>query len=449
MMASLYRELPGLLKLSWPLILAQLAQVGIVFTDVLMMGLLGPQAVAGAGLGATVFSFLQMFSFGVITVISNLVSSHRDDHAMVKNIVHAGLVIATLLAIAFSLLLWNISSILALLGQEPSVVNTASLYLGALMWGMLPNLLFMTLRAFTIGVMQPQLISTITFGAMVLNIILNLLFIFAFPSLGVINLGLASSLVFLIMFAVLTWGVLFNSKLKAYLLLRDFKFFIPKLMFKIMRLGFPMGMIFTFEGGFFVLGAFMAGLFGVVSLAAHNVAMQFSFLTYMVSVGIANATSVSVSQAYGKKQFVRIHTIGRAGLFLGVLWMSIPALFFWFLPEPFIYLFTYFNLEGMKTVFSLAVSLLMIAAVFQLFDGMQGIIFGILRGVEEGLKPMFIAIIGYWCVGAPLAYVFAIKWQYGVVGVWWGLATGLAATGLLGWIFFEIKMIKLRRRAAL
>jgi MATE family multidrug resistance protein len=113
-----------------------------------------------------------------------------------------------------------------------------------------------------------------------------------------------------------------------------------------------------------------------------------------------------------------------------------------FIPEPFIYLFTYFNDAQMSDVFSLAVSLLMVAAVFQLFDGMQGIIFGILRGLEEGFKPMIIAIIGYWCIGAPLAYLFAFVWQHGVVGVWWGLATGLAATGLLGWIFFEIKMFK-------
>lgn len=441
-MNATFREFPHILKLSWPLILAQLAQVGIVFTDVIMMGFLGTEALAGAGLGGTAFSFLQMFSFGVITVITNLVTSHKDDALMVKNIVHAGLLIAGLLALCFSFILWNIEAILVFLGQEPIVVHTASLYLGAIAWGMLPNLLFMTLRAFTIGVLQPQLVTTITFGAMLLNIILNLFFVHTFPSLGVINLGLASSLVFLIMCLVMIACVLFNPKLKAYGLLRDAKFFIPNILLKIMRLGFPMGMIFTFEAGFFTLGVFLAGLFGVVALAAHNAAIQLAFLTYMVSVGIANATSVTVSEAFGDKNFKRIHAIGRAGVFIGLIWMSIPAFLFWFIPEPFIYLFTYFNDAQMSDVFSLAVSLLMVAAVFQLFDGMQGIIFGILRGLEEGFKPMIIAIIGYWCIGAPLAYLFAFVWQHGVVGVWWGLATGLAATGLLGWIFFEIKMFK-------
>jgi multidrug resistance protein, MATE family len=444
MKSPVLRELPALLKLSWPLVLTQLAQVGIVFTDVIMMGLLGTHALAGAGLGGTVYSFLLMFSLGVITVITNLVTSHKDDHAMVKNIVHAGLLIAVLLAIVFGILLWHIKPILIALGQEVVVADTAMLYLRALLWGMLPNLIFMTLRAFTIGIMQVQLISAITLGAMGLNIILNLIFIYAFPSLGVMNLGIASSLVFLTMCCVLILCVVFNPKLKTYRLLRDTKFFTFNLIGKILRLGVPMGMIFTFEAGFFVFGVFMAGLFGVIALAAHNVAIQLAFLTYMVSIGIANATSVKVSEAFGSKQFTRIKTIGRAGVLLGILWMSIPAVLFWLIPEPFIYLFTYFNMDEMESVFSLAVSLLMIAAFFQLFDGMQGIIFGILRGLEEGLKPMFIAIIGYWCIGAPMAYLFAVVLQNGVVGVWWGLTTGLTATALLGWIFFETKLRKLR-----
>lgn len=439
------REIPRILKLSWPLVLTQLAQVGIVFTDVIMMGLLGTQALAGAGLGATLFTFLQVFSFGMITVITNLVTSHATDRLMVKKSVHAGLVIAVLLFILFGLLLWHIDGILILLGQEPDVVQTATLYLRALLWGMLPNLVFITLRAFTIGVMQPQLISTITLGAMGLNVVLNLAFIYAFPELGVVNLGLASSLVFLMMCMALIVSVLLHPKLKVFGVLQDTQFFDWPLMLKIIRLGFPMGMIFTFEAGFFVLSAFMAGFFGAVALAAHTVAMQLTFLSYMVSMGIANATSVVMSDAYGKNQISRMQAIGRAGVLLGMCWMSIPALLFWLFPDPFILLFTAFSTQEMTAVFSVAVSLLMIGAVFLFFDGLQAIMFGILRGLEEGFKPMLIAIMGYWCIGAPLAFLFAMRMQYGVEGVWWGLTTGLAATSLLGWIFFEVKMSRINR----
>ncbi|MGA2655493.1 MAG: MATE family efflux transporter, partial [Gammaproteobacteria bacterium] len=276
------------------------------------------------------------------------------------------------------------------------------------------------------------------------NIILNFAFIYAFPSLGVINLAMASSLVFFMMFITLAINVLQNEKLKVYGLLRDFKFFYPKLILKMLRLGVPMGMVFTFESGFFVLGTFMAGLFGPIPLAAHHIAIHLCILTYMVIIGIANATSVMVSQAFGQAQFTRIRIIGRAGICLGFIWMSITSSFFILWPEPLIYLFTYFNQQEMASVFVIAAGLLMIGAVFQLFDGLQGIIFGILRGLEEGFKPMLIAIIGYWCIGAPFAYLFAIHWQWGVKGVWWGLASGLAATGLLGWMFFEWKIAKLR-----
>jgi MATE family multidrug resistance protein len=174
--------------------------------------------------------------------------------------------------------------------------------------------------------------------------------------------------------------------------------------------------------------------------------MQLSVLTYMVTVGIANATSVMVSQAYGSQQFNRVHSISRAGLCLGLLWMSVPSVLFLLWPKPFIYLFTYFNMEQLQAVFSMAIGLLMIAAAFQLFDGLQGITFSILRGIEEGFKPMLIAIIGYWCVGAPLAYLFAFIFHWGIHGVWWGLACGLATTGLLGWSFFEWRITHLKRQ---
>ncbi len=443
-MQTIKREFPGLIKLAYPLVLTQLAQFGIVFTDVVMMGLIGPEALAGAGLGGAVFSLLLIFSTGLITVLTNQVTSHLQDKTLIQQFVHTGLFLSFILFIIFGSLLWNIKPILIMLGQQQIVVDTASLYLKALMWGMLPNLFYMTLRAFTIGVLQPQLISVITIGAMVLNIILNLAFIYAFPNLGVINLGIASSLVFFAMFIVLVINILLNKKLKGYKLFRDFKFFYPKLIYKLLRLGIPMGMIFTFEGGFFILGTFMAGLFGTTSLAAHHIAMQLSILTYMVTVGIANATSVMVSQAYGLQQFNRVHSIGRAGVCLGLLWMSVPSILFLLSPKPFIYLFTYFNMEQMQEVISVAIGLLMIAAAFQLFDGLQGITFSILRGIEEGFKPMLIAIIGYWCVGAPLAYLFAFVFDWGIQGVWWGLACGLATTGLLGWSFFEWRIARLQ-----
>ncbi len=443
MISNIKSEFPGLIKLAYPLVLTQLAQFGIVFTDVIMMGLLGPEALAGAGLGASVFSFFLMFSTGLMTVLANQVSSHLHDKERVKEIVHSGLFIATILFMVFGLLIWNIKPILMELGQEQAVAQTASLYLSALLWGMLPNLLYMILRAFTIGVLQPKLISTITIGAMLLNIILNLIFIYAFPSLGVLNLSIASSLVFLTMLIVIMVNVFRNETLKIYGLLRDFKFFYPKQIVKLLRLGLPMSMIYTFESGFFVLGAFMAGFFGAISLAAHHIAMQIAILTYMVTVGIANATSVMVSQAYGKKQLERIHVISRAGICLGLMWMIIPSVLFVLWPEPFIYIFTYFKQDEMQEVFSVAVSLLMIAAAFQLFDGLQGISFSILRGIEEGFKPMLISIIGYWFVGASLAYLFAVYWEWGVQGVWWGLACGLAASGLLGWTFFEWRIKRL------
>lgn len=443
MLSNIKREFPGLIKLAYPLVLTQLAQFGIIFTDVVMMGLLGPESLAGAGLGAAVFSFLLMFSIGLITIITNQVTSHMHDKLAVKKIIHSGLFIAFILFLLFGFILWNIKPILVSFGQQASVVEIASLYLRALMLGMLFNLFYMTLRAFTIGVLQPQLISMITIGAMFLNIILNCSFIYAFPDLGVTNLAIASSFVFFMMFISLMAIVLHNEKLKVYGLLRDFKFFYPQLILKILRLGVPMGMVFTFESGFFVLGTFMAGLFGEISLAAHHIAIHLCILTYMVIIGISNATSVVVSLAFGAAEFDRIRTVGRAGICLGLIWMSITSCLFILWPKPLIYLFTYFNQQELAHVFSIASSLLTIGAVFQLFDGVQGIIFGILRGLEEGFKPMLIAIIGYWCVGAPFAYLLAVNWQWGVQGVWWGLATGLAATGLLGWLFFEYKIKKL------
>jgi MATE family multidrug resistance protein len=430
----------ALLKLSFPLILTQIAQVGITFTDTLMMGILGQEALGGAGLGAAIFSFLGIIALGVLTVVGNKVAKLNGDKPRISQVVNAGSIIAIATAVILITVLWSIGPFLVHMGQAQDVAEVATLYLRAIAFGMLPYLLFINLRAFLIGVMHQKAIIIITTAAIGLNVIMNLFFIHYIPSLGVIGLGLASVIVFICSLLALVIVIKVKNRFKPYKLFNHI-WQTPKAdIIFILKNGIPMALIYAFEAGFFTLSVFLVGFFGEVSLAAHNIAIQLTSLTYMISLGIAGAISILVSKYLGQHDIARIKRITTIGIIYGTCWMVISAALFLLIPGSLVGLFTRFADTDMQPIFNLAVQLLMIAAFFQLVDGLQGIVISILRGLEATHIGMKIAFFGYWIIGAPLAYCFGFVLQGGPAGVWWGLASGLAATGLIGWGVLHIKL---------
>ncbi|SEL64137.1 multidrug resistance protein, MATE family [Stigmatella aurantiaca] len=440
-MSHLMQEPKRILQLGLPLIAAQFAHVAIVLTDTLLMGTLGTQGLAAGGLGAATFSTLHIVCVGVLTAISNIVAhahgAQKDQD--ITQAVHGGFCMALLLACGCWLLLWNCKPILLGLGQSESTIDLARPYLRAIMWGIAPSLCYTVLRGFTVGLSRPVLIMTITLVAVVLNATLGYALmhgLMGLPALGLQGLGLSSTLVFCFMFASLALSTLRQPDLAAYRPFSGGLKFNSSMLIRILRQGMPIGIVYGIESSLFTVSAYFMGMLGTVPLAAHHIVTQCAYVTFMVPMGLSQATSMLISHSAGTRDIPLARRLGRTGLALGSLWTLMMTLVFFLMPERIVSFFIDPGQPDHAAVATLATQLLAIAGVFQLFDGSQEIAVGALRALEESRRALGITLISYCLLGIPLAYILGIFLDYGGVGIWWGLAAGLvSAAGLLVWCF--------------
>lgn len=442
---SVLVEAKGLVALAIPLVATQLAQVAMVFTDTVMMGMLGAHSLAGGGLGATVFSFLYIICIGVITAVGNLVAhAHgKGDRSGVSNAVRAGFIVSVGLAVICAAILWNAAALLRLFGQQEGIVTTAAAYLHAVLWGVAPGLWFMSLRGFTIGMTRPGPVTAITVGAVGFNVIANYVLMygaFGFPALGVAGIGWASSLVFFCMFIAMALSTQRDAIFAHYRVFSAVLRTNRRAIAELLRLGLPVGVTYGVESGMFLAAAFMMGLLGTAELAAHHIASQSVYVAFMIPVGICYAVSMLIGQAHGAGDLYRARQIARLGLAIGVACMTVTALVFWKLPDVVVGLFIGSDSVESAAVTRFAIEFLAVAAVFQIFDGSQSIASGAIRGLKDSKSTMIIGSVGYWIVGVPAAIFFGFVAHQGGVGVWWGLACGLACAAVLLVARFELKI---------
>jgi len=437
------KEFQTLLQLALPLIATQLSQFAIIFTDTLMASWLGKEALAGGGLGAGVYAFILMVGMGLLMAVGNLVALNKKNLQEILGVTKAGLFIATCYGLFFSLLLWNIGPLLLLLGQKVEVVNNAVPYLRACMWGLLPALWFNTLRGTAVGLLHPGPIMGISLSAVIVNIGLNYLLMFGafgFSGLGLVGSGIASALVSCLMCIALMIYMGKSNFFAAYPFFRQLGDFAPEQVRELLKLGIPTGLVFASEGGFFIAASFIVGSLGTLQLAAHQIVYQCISFSFMIPLGITHAVTITISQSYGEQETKHLLLMSRLSLFLGICWMSFTGLLFWIGGEQIATLFVASDEKDSLLLIQLAVQLLLVGACFQIFDGSQSIACGAMRGINENTKNLAITTTGYWIFGVPTAYLLGIVFQQGAVGVWIGLAVGLATTALLAVFSFERKI---------
>ncbi|MDA2938042.1 MATE family efflux transporter [Acidobacteria bacterium AH-259-A15] len=435
------KEIRQTVALAGPLILAQLAQMSMSFVDTIMVGQLGSQQLAGVAVGSAVFYPAVIIGLGILTAVSPMVSQGygAGDQLAVGRAVRQGLWLGTLLAIPAFLVMWKGASLLSWMGQEEKTVLLAEGYLHAIMWGVVPLLWFAVLRHFVEGLSRPRVVMMITIGAVVLNIGANYVLMYGrlgFPALGLAGCGWASTLVFWSMFLVMASFIGSNEGLTLYgvfsrLSKPDWHYFS-----EILKIGWPIGVMQGLEVGLFAATALLMGLFGTTVLAAHQIALQCAAYSFMVPLGLSLAVSVRVGQATGRKDLQGARRAGYVGMGLGASFMMIAAICFWALPRSIISLFLDVDSAVNAEVVSKAIALLGVAAVFQVFDGMQVTAAGALRGLKDTRTPMIVALISYWFVGLSSGYVLGFYLDWDGVGLWWGLVLGLTtAAVLLSWRF--------------
>ena len=448
MLQPLRDELRAILKLAGPLIAAQLAHVVMVFTDTVMMGLLGPATLAAGGLGAASYSFVSIFCVGVIASVGNLVAIRHgaQDAAGVTRLTQNGLWLGWGLALLAGLALWNLGPALLYVGQQPENVSGGMQFLSTLVFALPGYMSFMALRGFTSAIGRPGPVMAISIGGALANFILNYALIkgwFGLPALGLAGIGLVTAVVMNVMALLLAWHVMRHSAYSPYPLWRGLLRPVWAELKELLRLGMPIGGTYAVESGLFAFAALCMGALGSTELAAHQIAIMSVYVAFMVPVGISYAVTFRIGQHFGAGRLLQARQAGRLGLALGALCMLGFAGLFWLAPHWVVGLFLDPTDTAYADVVSLAVALLAIAAWFEFFDGIQTIAMGAIRGLKDAKTTFWVGLGCYWVVGAPLAWVLAFPLGWGAQGVWWGLAGGLACAAIGLTLGFEWKTARL------
>ncbi|MDZ8186717.1 MAG: MATE family efflux transporter [Nostoc sp. ChiSLP02] len=439
-------EIKQFLMLAVPLAAAQIAQSATGFVDTVMMGLLGSQAIASGGLGASIFTFLLLVTTGIVSAVSPLAAeaygAGKPD--LIGKIVRQALGISLLLGIPIVIVLWNGGALLLILGQNAATAALAETYLRAIALGFIPGLGFAVLKSFLSALSQPRLIMITVVLATLLNIAANYVLMFGklgLPALGLAGIGWASTLSLWSMFLALAIYIYSQQQFISYRIFHtSFNYTFTKenrrIFWEIFQVGLPIGGLIAVEAGLFTVVTFLLGQIGTTPLAAHQIALQTANMSFQIALGISLATTVRVGQLAGEQDLVGVRLAGYAGISLGALAMAIVGIIFWLLPKSVVSLYLDINNPSNEDVANLAVKLLGVAAIFQIVDGVQVTAAGALRGLRDTRIPLLIGILAYWGLGLSTGYVLGIWLGYGAIGLWCGLAIGLACAAIvLTWRF--------------
>lgn len=424
-------ELRAMFSLAWPLVIAQLAQNALATTDVVMIGWLGPSYLAAATLATTFLMPFLIAASGIVGAVAPLVAQARGARNIkaVRRIVRQGAWAAIVMAAVLTPLIWQIKPIYLALGQDPVATDMAEQYIQIGVWILLPGLLIIALRSMLSAFDATKAILWITIAGVLFNALFDYVLIFGhfgFPRMELRGAALATLMSNVLMFAMMLGYVVRHRRFKRFhILLRFWKPDWSRFR-EIFVIGTPIGLTLLAEVGLFTASALLMGLLGTDEVAAHAVALQCASMAFMVPLGIGTAATVRVGVAYGRNDPHGVHRAGWTSIAIGVGFMALTCLLFLTTAPFLVTLFLDPNVAGNAHALALAASFLVVAGLFQLVDGAQVVSAHALRGLSDTTIPMLLAIAGYWLIGLPIAYIFGFVLHMRGVGIWLGLAAGLA-----------------------
>ena len=422
--------------LGLPLIAAQLAQMALNVTNTLVLGRVGPEELAASVLGWQLFFVIWMFGsgfgFAVMPLVAGAVGS--NDPRGGRRFVRMGLWISFAYGLLMMAPLWQAEAIFRALGQDPHISTLAAAYVGTLKWSLFPQLAIIVLRSFLGALGRPGIVVVALLLGVAVNAGLNLVLVFGagdMPAMGMSGSGLATFI------ATSCVALFLVAHISRHRVLRRQEIFVrflkPDLpaIAEVFRLGWPMGTTVVAEVALFTATSFMMGVIGPMELAAHGIALQLSGLAFMVPLGLSAATTIRVGHAFGAGNQAELSRAAATSLALGLAIACLSAAVFLTMPYALIGLYLDIEAESSAAVVPIAVSFLAVAGIFQIVDSVQALSSGALRGLKEARAPMMIALFSYWAIGVPVGYGLAFQAGWGGIGIWWGLAIGLAAAAVL------------------
>lgn len=434
--AGLRLELRPLLRLAGPVALAEVAWTTMGLVDTMMVGRVSAEAIGAVSIGSHVFFAVAMIGGGILLGLDT-VASHAFGGRRIEEVGRSllqGFTLAVFLAVILTVALHVVARSLPSFGIQPAVVALAVPFLEVVKFGVLPLLLFMALRRYlqAIGHVRPIVLTALS--ANLVNVAGNWIFIFGhlgMPAMGAIGSAWATTIARVYMLCFLGTLAWLHARREHPEILRirlrpDFE-----LIRRIVHLGVPAASQVAAEVGVFTSATLLAGRLDAVSLAAHQIALSAASLSFMVPLGVSSAGAVRVGQAIGRGDPEGATRSGWTALFVGATFMSFSAMVFLLLPRLVLRVFT-----DEPAVIATGVSLLFVAAIFQLFDGLQVVATGILRGLGDTRTGMIAGIVGYWVIGLPVGALLCFRWGIGVVGLWVGLSAGLIVVAVtLVWVW--------------
>jgi MATE family multidrug resistance protein len=429
-------ELRATLALAAPLAGANLAQMAMAVTNTVMVGRLGAMPLAAAGLGGMLYFTGGVMLQGVLSAVAPL-AAHAlgaGDRQAAGRIAGAGLALTVVLALPFVAVLTRLDLLLLALGYDAALAAEIGRYLRAVAWGGPAFLGFAVLRSLLAALSHTRAVMVVVLVCVGGNAVLNWVLIFGHlgaSPLGAAGSGYASAINQWLMLGGLGLCIRTMPRLAALRLLGNTWTTSRAEMAKILRLGGPIGGMRGIEVGVFMTAGILMGLLGPAALGAHQLVLNCAGITFMVPLGIAQAATVRVAGELGAERAQAARRAGFVALALGAGFMGVAAVVLLTAPEAIIAIYVDIADPANRPTVEVARRLLAIAALFQVFDGTQVIAAGVLRGYRDTMVPMLLATFGYWGVGFAGCWLLAFPLGYGAVGLWWGLALGLAVVAIL------------------
>jgi MATE family multidrug resistance protein len=430
-------EARALVVLAWPLAVTQLSQMAVMTTDVIMLGRLGKGALASAAIGNTVFYFTWLIGIGPVSalapMIAQAIGAGRNADAEVRRIVRMGLWSILLLAPPLMLILLFGKDILIAAHQEPTLATGAGKFVAMLAIGLPFSLTYQGLRNISTALGRPQAALWVMGATIVFNGCGDYALIFGHfgaPRLGLVGAGVSTSSSFI--FSALAMAVVMGltPSLRRRRFLRRFHRPDFDKLRETFRLGLPIGVTMLFEAMMFNVMTLVMGAFGASALAAHQVALNFASITFMVPLGVAMAATVRVGLAAGAEDWAGVRRAGYTAMGVACLFVSVCGLVMATCGRTIAGLYFSSGSAEDLAVIALAAMFLKVAGAFQVFDALQVVAALSLRGMKDARMPMVLAGASYWLAGAPVSFILAFGLHMGGLGIWLGLAFGLGVAAV-------------------
>ena len=431
---TLKEHLRKTVLLATPVVIGQLGHIMVGVADSVMVGRVGVIPLAASTFANSIFYVLFLFGIGVSNALTPLVSStYPQNKSWLHTLLQNNILLNIFIGIGIFLIAFTTSFFLGYFGQVAEVVAAARPYLWIICSSIIPVMVFQSFRQYSEGLSDTFIPMVVSIVGNLINVGLNYILIYGklgFPRMELNGAGWASMISRIFMLGL----IIYLTRKKWMGMVMKFS---KQLMNQQFRLGIPLGFQYVFEIGAFSVASIMIGWIGAEELAAHQIAINMAAVTFMAASGIATAASIRIGNQFGLKDRISLRIAGFSSMGLVAAFMATCGVSFILFRESLPYLYI-----DDQHVTGIASSLLIIAAAFQISDGVQAVGLGVLRGLKDVKIPTFVTFFAYWVVAIPVSYLLAFQFGFGIEGVWYGLSLGLTVAAIFHiWRFNRLSKV--------